>query len=627
MRRQTTQMMCLILVMLVISGNVLGQDTDTPRVGGNVIGTNFVTQSVGELMIEATATGTNNGIASFCVGELDMVVTNRPMTTEEESLCEENATDFAESRIGYVGVLPIVHTDNATLDCLSVPELDILLAPSQTGAILNWSDFTEANEATEATQDEQTISLHLPEMDSLSYQLLDEVVSGLGLRTDVETESDVVSAVAEDINALGFIPLNGEELVNVKVLNLFPSSGSSCVGATDESLFVGNYPLAQPLYAYTAQTEGATSLLNALLESFSDAESMVESHVLKATPQDIEVLNNIVSGAVDGRLFSSEVSEYQVSPTVSGNVSLAGSANLATIINSLNNSLTQSYPSLVVNATFSGLADAERQLCNGEVNMIVTSNGISDTLQQNCDAVDIELMDIEIGRQAVVLVGNAQDEGLQCLTTEQLLNAWGAHPEQAETWDQISADFPEKPITLFTDSYGSVNTSLLMIAVGASNTPTRPDLEVGRDSLYRAAATANVEGAMTLVNWEQYQDILENQQSNIQLVAVDAGNGCVLPSLETIQSGDYLVSRNTHLVINRASLQEEAVRSYLWMLFADDRATALSRQSFIAVDTFDLKNTREMLQNTFEEVMAAAVVATEEASETETLTATPTASN
>lgn len=629
MRRQTTQMMCLILVMLVISGNVLGQDAVTPRVGGNVIGTNFVTQSVGELTIEATPTGTNNGIASFCNGELDMVVANRPMSAEEESSCKENTINFAESRIGYVGILPIIHPDNVALDCLSVLELDALLAPSQTGVASFWSDFTEEDE--EATsQDEPAISLHLPETDSLSYQLLDDVVSGLGLRTDIVGKADIVSAVAEDVNALGFIPLNGEELSAVKVLNLFSTSGSDCFGVTDQSLSESNYPLAQPLYAYTSETEEATTLLNALLESFMDAESNIETEVLKATAEDIEVLNNIVTGAVDGRSFSSEVSAYQVSPTVVGTVNMAGSANLATVITSLNNSLTQSYPSLVVNANFSGIADAERQLCNSEVNMIVTSDGISETLQQNCDAVDIELLDIAVGTQAAVLVGNAQDEALQCLTTEQLLLAWGTHSEQAETWNQISADFPETPITLFTDSYGSVNTSLLMVAVGGSNIPARADLEVGRDSLYRAAATANVQGAMTLVNWEQYQDILENQQTNVQLVSIDAGNGCVTPSLETIQSGEYVLSRNTHLVINRASLQEEAVRSYLWLLFAEERATALNRQSFVTVNALGLKDTQEMLQGIFEEVMAAMAVATEEAeptSEADALTPTPETSN
>jgi hypothetical protein len=35
---------------------------------------------------------------------------------------------------------------------------------------------------------------------------------------------------------------------------------------------------------------------------------------------------------------------------------------------------------------------------------------------------------------------------------------------------------------------------------------------------------ANVEGAIALVSWEQYQDIVENQQTNIQLVAVKNGD-------------------------------------------------------------------------------------------------------
>jgi ABC-type phosphate transport system substrate-binding protein len=96
----------------------------------------------------------------------------------------------------------------------------------------------------------------------------------------------------------------------------------------------------------------------------------------------------------------------------------------------------------------------------------VTSNGISETLQQNCEAVDVELLDIEIGTQAVVLVGNAQDEALQCLTTEQLQLAWGAQTEPIEAWNQVFTDFQEKPITLFTDNYGSIHSTLLMLTLG-----------------------------------------------------------------------------------------------------------------------------------------------------------------
>jgi len=624
MRRQMTHILCFILVILVISGNVLGQDSVTPRVGGNVIGTNFVTQNIGELTLEVTAEGTNNGIASFCAGQLDVVVTNRPMSVEEETLCKDQSINFAESRIGYVGVLPIVHPENDTVDCLSEIELDSLLAPSQTGTPSLWNDFKEADST--SSEEEQPISLYLPETGTFSYQLLDDVVGGLGLRADAQNTSDVVDAVANDVNALGFIPLNTAELDAVKVLSIFPTSGSTCVAANDETLFADDYLLAQPLYAYTSATETATAVLSALLVSITEDNQMLnETDVLKATPQDIALLSSIVSGEVDGRLFSDEVSAYQVSPSVTGTVTLGGSANLASVINTFNTSLSQSYPSLVVNATFTGSTDGERQLCNSEVQGIVISNGISDVLQQNCDSVDIELLDIEMGTQAVVLVGNAQDETLQCLTTEQLMLAWGTQAEAIETWNQVSVEFEETPITLFTDNYGSINASLLMSTLGDGNTPLRADLETGGDSLYRAAAVANVSGAMTLVTWEQYQDVVDNQQANIQLIAVNAGDGCVIPSQETVADGTYPLSRTTHLIVNRGALQEEAVRAYLWLLLADERATALSRQSFVAIDATDLKDKREMLQPIFEEVMAMAIEPTPEPT-SETPQPTPTAS-
>jgi hypothetical protein len=80
-----------------------------------------------------------------------------------------------------------------------------------------------------------------------------------------------------------------------------------------------------------------------------------ESDVLKATAQDIELVTSIVNGEADGRIFSDEVSAYQVSPTVAGTVTLGGSANLASVINTLNTNLSQTYPSLIINTAFNGL--------------------------------------------------------------------------------------------------------------------------------------------------------------------------------------------------------------------------------------------------------------------------------
>ena len=34
------------------------------------------------------------------------------------------------------------------------------------------------------------------------------------------------------------------------------------------------------------------------------------------------------------------------------------------------------------------------------------------------------------------------------------------------------------------------------------------------------------------MNWADYQDVLANDQTNIQLVEVDAGNGCAQPTVK-----------------------------------------------------------------------------------------------
>ncbi len=53
-------------------------------------------------------------------------------------------------------------------------------------------------------------------------------------------------------------------------------------------------------------------------------------------------------------------------------------------------------------------------------------------------------------------------------------------------------------------------------------------------------------------------------QSRVKLIGVDAGQGCVSPDLETIETGRYApLSRPLFLYVNRAALAEPAVERFV----------------------------------------------------------------
>jgi len=246
--------------------------------------------------------------------------------------------------------------------------------------------------------------------------------------------------------------------------------------------------------------------------------------------------------------------------------------------------------------------------------MIATYSAPSEGLMENCQAADITLYDLEIGEQATVLVANEAADYLACMTTDEIVTTWqAASADEVLTWADVNSDYPTEAFVLFAGNAGNPIPNLMMRQAAGANVPLRVDTESDTDPLYRAAATANVETALTYMSWDQYQDVLNNEQERIQVVAVDGGEGCIVPSEETIQSGAYPLMRSLHLVMSESSLQRIEVQSYLWFLFQDDRFSDFQQNNFDLMTLKGLFDIRTTLQNFYTAAQQASVTVTEEA--------------
>jgi phosphate transport system substrate-binding protein len=235
----------------------------------------------------------------------------------------------------------------------------------------------------------------------------------------------------------------------------------------------------------------------------------------------------------------------------------------------------------------------------------------------NCEANNIATLTSDIGSQAVVLVANADTSFLSCLSIDQLATIWAATADEAaQQWSDVDGSFDDLDMTLFASSEGGDYTDLLLAKSAGIDLPIRADVtEFNDDPLYRAAATANVEGALTYMSWQDYQSVLANNQANIQLVGISGSNGCLLPSVETITDGSYPLSRHAQLIISQPSLVRPEVQALVWALYSDANYPNLEIAGFVGIDFADLPVIRENLRRTFFEVEAAEAAAQEVAPE------------
>ncbi|MEM6527277.1 MAG: substrate-binding domain-containing protein, partial [Chloroflexota bacterium] len=609
----------LLFVVLVSIPTALFAQDDAVTVAGSGVAHPLFTALADEAEIEYTlnATGNEDGFSQFCTGEATIVNVTRAITVNEESICNATGVTFVELLAGYE-VLAFVSNSNLTFgQCLSTADIDALLAPT---AIQNttWSAvFPEDTDETE-------LAVFLPQPNTITYALLDNEVNGFGFRSDARTLADdaaVLSAVAETSGALGIVRLASiPDDADVNVLEVRNNEINQCIAPDSDSISDGAYAVGTPLYSYI--NADATPTVNAYIQLLVSPESnttIADAGFTAPTTLDRET--NAVAATEPGRQFSRSVTEFRIPPNVTGTVTLGGAAGAFNLLNGAGTAFNQQFQNVTVNVNIEGEATGLRRLCNGEIDFAVTYAPLSDETQQNCNAIDIETLEVNVGPQVAVLVANAADEHLTCLTTDQIVSTWGAAGAELPTnWQAVDESFPDQDFILFAgNDIGNRIPNLMLQQAGAPTTPLREDTETNSDPLFRAAAVANVEGALTYMSWEDYQEVLENEQERIQLVSVDAGDGCVLPTIENIGSGEYPLARDIRFAISTTALERPEVQSFLWFVFGDQRFGEFERINMDLLTLRDMADIRETLQAAYEAADAAAIArlaaetATEEA--------------
>ncbi len=605
--------------LLLLAPMLLSAQPDEVGVVGSGIATPLfealAAQADVELDYTTTITGTSQGLEAFCDGEAEVATATRPMTLDEEQRCEANGVEFGEFVMGYSAVVFITHPDLSFLSCATTNELSTALAPSS----VQYETWAEALGSTEA---EAGIRAFLPGPDTLAYVLADEVLSGVGFRADAETVAEptaLVQQVRETPGAIGLVGLSELEAAEgVQVVELRNNEIRRCVTPSPETVGDGAYPAGTPLLAYAnlvtlADDEGVAAAFDTMASQGS-RETVSEQGFAPPTSFDYTTNRDLIVGDAVGRQFSRALTDFQIPPTVLGAVNIGGAAAAFNLLDNVATSFSQQYADVTVNINMFGEPAGERELCNGEIDMIATYSAPSEGLMENCEAADITLYDLEIGEQATVLVANEAADYLACMTTDEIVTTWqAASADEVLTWADVNSDYPTEAFVLFAGNAGNPIPNLMMRQAAGANVPLRVDTESDTDPLYRAAATANVETALTYMSWDQYQDVLNNEQERIQVVAVDGGEGCIVPSEETIQSGAYPLMRSLHLVMSESSLQRIEVQSYLWFLFQDDRFSDFQQNNFDLMTLKGLFDIRTTLQNFYTAAQQASVTVTEEA--------------
>ena len=591
-----------LLALLASAAIHFAQDAEPLTVVGSGIA-NSVVESLAEAneteSVEITATGTLAGLDLFCAGNADIAAASRAITAAEDAICAASGIVYSEFLIAH-SILAFVSHPEAPLACLTESELDDLFKPSAAHQLRDWSSYDE-NLA------ELPIVFITPPDNRVEYVILDSLIAGDGLRRDVRTyedRQDAISQVSQTEGAIAAISFSSDLAAAESLVLLDLDDGSGCVSPSAQSVENRQYQAARSLFLYVnrARLEQSPALASLIGFGASEAAADVVAQAGFTPPtSDTYALNaSILRDAEAGRLFSGAESQFTIPDILSGQIDISGSASAYGLLDDIARQLAGGNEQLNIQFSMGGQSAGIQRLCNGETDIAVLESELAANALDDCDANHINAIPVAIGTQATVLVGNAADEHVGCLTTDQIRTIWNAASAvRINAWSDLDESFPEQDMILFGSSTVDQYADILMKTAGQAIPPIRRDTEIDRDPLYRAAAVGNVAGALTYMSWGDYQRALDNEQANIQLVSADGGDGCVRPSEASITNGVYPLSRSSSLLVSETSLADVSLQSYLWRLFSEAGWSAMTREGFIGLNFVDLAAVRSRLETQF----------------------------
>jgi phosphate transport system substrate-binding protein len=218
-----------------------------------------------------------------------------------------------------------------------------------------------------------------------------------------------------------------------------------------------------------------------------------------------------------------------------------------------------------IDVEFSGTGGGFRRFCAGDSDIQNASRPITDEERAACEANGVRYEAFTVAFDGITVVVNPANNWTQCLTVEQLRTIWEPdHPEYS--WKQVDPAWPDAKIELYGPGPDSGTFDYFTEAIMGETGVTRTDYQPSENDLDLVEGVASQTNALGYFGFAYY----EHDVDRLRAVAIDNGNGCVLPSPETIADGSYApLSRPLFVYVNLDSLARPEVREFLRFILSE----------------------------------------------------------
>ena len=182
----------------------------------------------------------------------------------------------------------------------------------------------------------------------------------------------------------------------------------------------------------------------------------------------------------------------------------------------------------------SGTGGGFKRFTVGETEISDASRPIKDSEAAAAAENGIQWVELTVALDGLAVMVSTQNDFVNCLTVAELNEIW--KPDSTvDSWDDVRPGFPNEPINLYGPDTESGTFDYFTDVVNGDEGVSRSNYVASSDD---NVLVRGISGDRNSLGYFGYAYYAENV-SQLKLVAVDGGNGCVEPSDETVADGSY----------------------------------------------------------------------------------------
>lgn len=244
--------------------------------------------------------------------------------------------------------------------------------------------------------------------------------------------------------------------------------------------------------------------------------------------------------------------------TLSGNIEIDGSSTVYPITEAVAEEYNRTQPGVKVTVGVSGTGGGFKRFCNGETDISNASRPIKDEEKAACQEKGIAFTELKIAFDGLSVVVSKDNDFVDHLTLEELVRIFNAE-NPAKTWKDVRDTFPDEPISVFSPGADSGTFDYFNEEI-LDKKGVRQDATFSEDDNTLVTGVAGDRYAIGFFGYAYY----EENQARLKAVPVDAGNGPVAPSFDTIKDGTYSpLSRPLFLYVSQKAYERPEVRDFV----------------------------------------------------------------